>query len=622
MRADLHCNLPYYPWIPNYAIGFIKGYLSTEHKFEVRNIYWNLLPSDLVQQYSGLVNSIGKIFDPFHSSDKIVAGVAKHFYGENLNSPSASELETLFRHSLFQYNELESFAHGLKKFIDASIEEKALYDVDIAGFTMKTWQWVLNYYVLLQLKKHNPGIKTVIGGIQSRNQGLEFMRAFKEADIAIWGEGEVSFRELLKRQANPSELNEIPNLIYRRGDELVSTFPLPLSDLADLNQCPFPDHADYFETLERFNLSFKVTVPVQGIRSCWWNRCKFCVEAWGIPYRERTPENIVDEIEYQAQKHNVDQFIFIDEDIGRRSKSEFSHFLDLLVQSSERRKKPYLIVAELSPFRLDEKSIKAMKKIVIESIQVGFEALSDSLLQKIKKTQCLAHNIQALKRAEEQNFHLSGVNIMRNIPPETADDVVESIRNLKFLRFLLGKYKLTIVPFRLEKPSRFFVEMSQEEMEKRWNYSVLWSILKDLDFLSSVDKREFFNFASGLVNSVLWDHFGLLVDQYVSENLSYRWFVYGDGSSLIEEFAKDVLVPRCRYLLTPEETEILTFCDSVKTYFEIKKHFSNLEESDLRKMLLPLKDAGLLYFNDDFKYFFISVVSSKYKLIAQESKLL
>jgi len=614
MKIHLHCNLPYYPWIPNYAIGFIKGFLSSEPKHEVRNIYWNLLPSDLMQKYSSLVNEAGRIFDPFHSADKIIAAVAKQFYCENPKSLSCSELEAIFRYSFFPYAELEDFARDLKTFVDEEIEERALYDVDIAGFTVKTWQWFLSYYVLLQLKKRNSSIKTVIGGLQSQEQGFEFMRIFKEADLAIWGEGEIPFRDLVRQGANSAELNEVPNLIYRKDDELVSTFSLPQNELTDLNRCPFPDHTDYFETLKKLGLDFRVTIPIQGIRSCWWNKCKFCVEAWGISYRERAPENIVEEIEYQAKGHNTDQFIFIDEDIGRRNDREFRHFLDLLVRSSEKRRRPYLIVAELSPFRLDEESIKAMKKIVIDSIQIGFEALSDSLLRKMRKPQSLAHNIQALKRAEEQDFHLSGVNIMRNIPSETADDVVESMRNLKFLRFLLRRYKLTIVPFRLEKPSPFFVEMTEEEMEKRWNYSVLWSMVKDFYFLSSADKRELFNFTSGLANSVLWDHFGSLLDHYVSQSLSYRWFVYSDGSSLIEELPKDTLVPSCRYLLTPSETEILTFCDSARTHSEIMAHLHHLSGTDLQSMLLPLKEAGLLYFDDDFKYLFVSAVSSKYKL--------
>lgn len=617
MKVDLHCNLPHYPWIPNYAIGFLKGYLSKEPKHKTRNVYWNLLPSDLLLRYSSLVKNAGQIFDPFHSADKIVAGIARYFYDENPNSLSNSELETVFRYSLFPYPDLKDFASDLKAFIDNSVEEKALYDVDIAGFTMKTYQWLLNYYVLLQLKKHNPDIKTVIGGIQSLNQGLEYMRVFKEADLAIWGEGELSLLKLLERQADPAEFKDIPNLIYRENDELVSTSYLSPVDLPDLNQCPFPDHTEYFDTLKKYNLNFRVTIPIQGIRSCWWNRCKFCVEAWGIPYREKAPENIVAEIEYQSKKYNVDQFIFADEDIGRKDESDFNHFLDLLVESAERRRRPYIIAAELSPFRLNEKTIEAMKKIVIDCIQIGFEALSDSLLRKIRKVQSLAHNLQALKRAEEQSFRLSGINIMRNIPPETSDDVIESMRNLRFLRFLLSKYKLSIVPFRLEKPSTFFSEMTTEEMETRWNYNEIWPMIKDLDFMSSADKREFVYFKSGLVNSVLWDHFKLILDQFVSHNLSYRWFVYSDGSSVIEEMAKDALVPRCKYVLTPLETNILKFCDTVRTYLQIKKHFSNAGETELRSILRQLKEAGLLYFNDDFKHFFVSIVSTKYIQMTQ-----
>jgi hypothetical protein len=105
----------------------------------------------------------------------------------------------------------------------------------------------------------------------------------------------------------------------------------------------------------------------------------------------------------------------------------------------------------------------------------------------------------------------------------------------------------------------------------------------------------------------------LILNQYVANSFSYSWYEFEDGSSVIEEFGDDFVHEKIKYKLTAVETELLIFCDGVRRFSEIRKHFSDLGESALREMLFSLKDAGLLYFNDDCRFFFVSVVSSAYK---------
>ena len=51
MRVNLHSNIPYIPYIPNPALGYLKTYLSQEGNYEVKNIYWNLFTIDLYHRY-------------------------------------------------------------------------------------------------------------------------------------------------------------------------------------------------------------------------------------------------------------------------------------------------------------------------------------------------------------------------------------------------------------------------------------------------------------------------------------------------------------------------------------------------------------------------------------------
>jgi len=615
MKIHLHCNLPYDAYIPNAPAGYLKGFLSNHTNFQIKNIYWNLLPINIAQQLRQLTlqlqNTLGiysKIFGPLFLSKYLYEKNPKHLS----NSPIAAVLDSPF----FTYFDVKKISLDFKKYIDDNIEKMALYNIDIAGFTMKLNQFLLNYYIIRQLKLKNPDIKIVIGGIRSIEKGLEFMRIFHEVDFAIWGEGEIPFMKLSKHIDDSTAYKEIPNLIYRENNETASTYSINPTELPDIDSYPFADHSDYFNVLENNNiiLEYPPRIPIWGTRSCSWNKCRFCVFSADINYRERSPENIVNEIEYQSNKHNIDHFQFCDNDIGRSRRETFDKLLDLLVESRIKNKTPYHIQAELSTIRIDRDSLKKIKQIGDVKIQIGFEALTDSLLTKMMKKQDFAYNIQTLKFCQEENFPLIALNIIRGIPTETEEDVIESIYNLKFIRFFIYNYNLYPSLLTLYKGSHYYNEISKEERESKWNYNHIWSEIDSILSVESPSKYEFIGFNRDLIHSSLWQIFESMLKQYMNNRFYYKWYVNNDGSSTIEEKCDTLFDEEIAYILNPIETEILMFCDTVKIYSEIKNHFSNLNESELQKILDQLKNSGLLYFNDDYKHHFICPLSSKYKI--------
>jgi radical SAM superfamily enzyme YgiQ (UPF0313 family) len=608
MKIDLHSNLPAMVYNPNAALGYIKSYLSQEKDFIVRNNYWNLLPPNLQDKYSTLYSEL-----PSSLRDNMHPIIARYLFDGSTVKDSSTELSTLFQPPFFLTYNIKDVAEELKTYINNRIQDKKLDNVDVAGFTMTMNQWFFNYYVIRQLKTSNPQMKIVIGGIQSASQGVEFLHAFEEVDFAIWGEGEIPFTQLLKHLDDSTMYKDIPNLIFREGDDIVTNRQIEHHELLDINMFPFADHSDFFDLLQEYGLEQNVTIPIWGSRSCWWNQCKFCVHNKGFFYRHRTPENVVEEIEHQSKKHHIDSFMFADNEIGRQKKEDFYHLLDLLLVSADCRKKPYNIVrTALTPLRVDRRAVEAMKKIAVTNVLLGFEAVTDSLLHKMMKIQSYAHNIQSLKLIDEKDYYPKvGFNIIRGIPSETPEDVIESMNNLKFLRFYLKKFTPNLVDMMFYKDSSFYEQVSEEEREKSYTVNMIWSEISKLDFLSSVDKREFSNFDKDLSNYLLWVTFQELFYIYASENFNYLWYGYSDGSSVIEEYGRNKNELRCAYTFNPLETQLLVFCDTVKTYSEIKEQFNTFAEEDIQKILRELKLLGLLYFNDDFKYYFLSVVSAK-----------
>jgi radical SAM superfamily enzyme YgiQ (UPF0313 family) len=501
--------------------------------------------------------------------------------------------------SFFTEEETTALITSIKDKIDQYITKNNLHNASRAGFTMKTHQSIMSAYVISRLKSMNPDIDIVIGGITNEYQAHLFMRVFPLVDYAIWGEGEYPLWYLVEALKEGTPVHDVPNVVYREdGTTVTGTsahFDYPLDSY------PFADHTDFFEMIEPIPETH-VLIPVWGSRSCPWNKCKFCVVNEEYCYRTRSPENIVKEIEYQSEKHKRGTFVFVDSDVAGNRK-RFKTLLTLLKESSQNRGEPYHLCVELSPVFIDAETMNMMERVSVDLIQIGFEAVTDPLLKKMQKRHEFAYNIQTLKVRSQHNIDIKG-NIITGIPTETREDVLESCYNLRFLRFYFQGYPALPNAFALYKGSAFYEEMSEAERTS-WSEEPLWEEIGVTAVIPEPDRFEFFGFLTkNSRHYLLWDSFERLLRIYTQKNSSYEWKEYGDRS-IFEEHG----IRTFKCVLDRTQTDLLIFCDSVKTLAEVKTAFPHIPENTLVKQLFQLKDAGLLYCDKDCSVM-ISVVEA------------
>ena len=588
----LHCLPPYRSDIPNAALGYLKGFLE-DRGVHVTNVYWNLILHREINTVREQMSRYQPALLNFDMLYVITTYISKCLLAEKFKD-TTKNIKTPFDNffsSLLTREEISSLLDSIKDKIDWYILENNLHKTPVAGFTFRTHQWLIGYYVMLRLKELNPDIKIVVGGIADEAQGRTFMRVFHQADFAVYGEGEFPLFYLYRALQEDTPLRDVPQLIYRMGDTVESTPAMP--DHPDVDSYPFADHSDYFDALQKFAAGLApVQIPIWGSRACPWNKCKFCSDSEGSPYRARSPEHIVDEIEFQSTKHNTENFFFVDSDIAG-SRKRFQVLLELLLHASAKRGEPYCFFGEISPVFLSSETVHLMKLVSFELIQVGFEAVTDSLLEKMQKRQRFAHNLQALKIGNRHHLRIGSLNVLRGIPDETEEDILESCSNVKFLRFYLNEYPPVPTHFVLYRGSPFYNEMTQEEMNT-WNANRFWLEIQSTGFISGYDRFDFFGFYRQRPQSTLWNDFEILLKFYAEQKCSYTWIEYEDGSCIEERGMKTI-----RYTLDRDETDLLTFCDTVKTLSVVKERFSHIREEDLLQMLHVLKDAGFLYYDRD-----------------------
>ncbi len=589
----LHCTLPYRWDIPNPALGYLKGFLEAHH-IRVKNVHWNLVFFQEMLRFKRMME--GHPIQPtaplFYAATLYIF---KRLLAENYRNSSKTPLDMFF--SLFISKEGGAeLVRGAKNKIDMYIQRNDLHKTPLAGFTMKTRQWLMSSYIIRRLKEINPDIKIVIGGLSNETQGRAFVRTFPSVDFAIWGEGEFPLLYLVKALKEDTDLKDVPQLIYREGATICST--QKATECKDLDEYPFADHSDYFEMMQmimsRMPLRRQALIPIWGSRSCPWNKCRFCVLNEEYSYRTRSPENIVEEIRYQAKKHNNYSFTFVDTELPGNVK-RFKTLLKLLADMSADRKEPYSFQGEISPIFINAETSQYMRRASFRSLQVGFEAVTDPLLKKMEKRHGLAYNIQALKIGTQYRLSIEGLNVLKGIPPETPEDILESYANLRFFRFLFKNYSLSPIPLVLYKGSAFYDEVPEEE-RKYWNYDEFWTEVDSISLIPHADRFEFLGFCNERPHHILWDEFQKALKSYEEHDSSYRWIEYEDGS-----FFEESGLINAKYVLNRDETDVLIFCDTIKTFQQVKERFSHLKEESILKMLATLKEAGLVYYDEDVR---------------------
>ena len=132
-------------------------------------------------------------------------------------------------------------------------------------------------------------------------------------DLVIKGEGEQTFLEVAKSFSENKGYSSIRGLYHRNCGEI--TYNGDREFFENLDAIPFParelfPNEEYIRYWHRKHMLAKTSIITT--RGCPFN-CDFCSNAiFGVSYRERTADNVVDEIE-EALKLGYESIFFVDD---------------------------------------------------------------------------------------------------------------------------------------------------------------------------------------------------------------------------------------------------------------------------------------------------------------------
>jgi anaerobic magnesium-protoporphyrin IX monomethyl ester cyclase len=201
-------------------------------------------------------------------------------------------------------------------------------------------------------------------------------------DYVIRGEGEETIAELLTSLEKKQSLETIAGLAYKKGNETMVTkpravmrdldlLPMPAWDLIDIG--PYRkiwlDHHGYF------SLNMATT------RGCPY-KCNWCAKPiYGNRYNSRSPEKVVDEIEYLLNHYQPSHFWMCDDIFGLKP----GWIQKFEAQVTARNLKFNYKIQSRVDLLVEEDTVSALAKSGAETIWVGAESGSQKILDAMDK---------------------------------------------------------------------------------------------------------------------------------------------------------------------------------------------------------------------------------------------
>ena len=177
----------------------------------------------------------------------------------------------------------------------------------ILGLSCYLWNWEYNKLLAQSVRAYHPECLIVLGGIHVPEHADGFFGGHSYVDVAVHGEGEVTFasilRETLSNKPNYAKISGISLRI--NGNQTLKTSPP--SRLSDLSKLPSPYLTGVFNSI--VGRPFLWNASQETNRGCPYP-CTFC--AWGPAFQQKLyqfdEERILEEFEWFG-RHRI-EFIF------------------------------------------------------------------------------------------------------------------------------------------------------------------------------------------------------------------------------------------------------------------------------------------------------------------------
>lgn len=266
------------------------------------------------------------------------------------------------------------------------------------------------------VKRDRPETQIIFGGPFASSYPQLLMQE-EYIDAVAVGEGEETFYEYIlgKNKKN------IPGLYFRDNGSVHFTGARPW--IKDLDALPFP--ALYKTDIKKYNYFFAQAAPISYImttRGCPYP-CTFCFHNMGKKWRARSPQNVVDEIEWQINAIGVKEIAIVDDNFTL-DRERVLEICDEII-----RRKIKIRLQFLNGVRadfVDDEMMKKLREAGLWVINFAPESGSPQTIQKLKKG-FKSHDMQKAVGIAKKYGVATEIFLLLGLPWESREDYRQTL---------------------------------------------------------------------------------------------------------------------------------------------------------------------------------------------------
>lgn len=300
------------------------------------------------------------------------------------------------------------------------------FSPDVVGISSITMEAHEMHRIALITKRVSPKIKVIAGGPHP-SLFPEDTLSDMNIDYIVRGEGEITFHKLVTALASGRDGKEIRGIGYRENGNFIINPPGEV--VQNLDELPFP--AWDLLPIERYAKERKFSgtrleipyVAMYTERGCPY-QCIYCHNLSGRIVRKRSPENVLEEMDYIMKRFGIKRFEIVDDIFNVDTKRVHAICEGIL----SRGWKPILSFPNgLRSDILDEETLKLLRRCGTYYISFAVESASERIQRLIRKNL----NVEKVRKAIEigvKNGIFAVGYFMIGFPTETKEEINQTIR--------------------------------------------------------------------------------------------------------------------------------------------------------------------------------------------------
>ncbi|MBT3395205.1 radical SAM protein [archaeon] len=289
------------------------------------------------------------------------------------------------------------------------------YDPEIVGITSNSFTFLEAKKLAGLSKSINPDVLTIVGGPHISIYPVETL-VNNEFDIAIPGEAEISFLNVVQTLQNNKKLEDIRGVVYRNGSQIIKNSPEKL--ISNLDNLPLParhlmPNDSYFSPIAH-NDNYSIVTTVRG---CPF-KCFYCSSNNGKSFRMRSPSNVVDEIEFLINEYDTEYIQFYDDSFSFNK----NRVREICRQIKERDLE-FKWDVRTRVDMVDAKILEDMEDAGCKRIRYGMESGDQRILDIMRK----GITLEQINNAVDLTKEVGGMEILAYFMIGTPGETLESI---------------------------------------------------------------------------------------------------------------------------------------------------------------------------------------------------